>query len=111
MSFISTPGCGVTSPSNNASTAKGMAGWGVGDGVVEIAGVVVSMKLVGKLSGLFAGAGVCVNSRDAMGVRVIKKGKDGRLKLLTWVSATNETPARTKNPSIEKARCARTVFC
>ena len=88
-----------------------MAGWGVGDGVVEIAGVAVSIKLVGKLSGLFKGAGVWVNSRVANGVRVSKKGRDGRLNLLTWVSAINETPERTKNPSSEKARlCADCVL-
>ena len=48
----------MTSPSNKASTAKGTDGWGVGEGVAEIAGVAVSMKPVGKLSGVFAGAGV-----------------------------------------------------
>ena len=101
----------MMSPSNKASTAKGTAGWGVGDGVAEIAGVAVSIKLVGKLSGLFAGAGVWVNSRVVNGVRVSKKGKDGRLNLLTWVSAINETAATTKNPRIEKARRARIVFC
>ena len=101
----------MTSPSNKASTAKGTDGCGVGDGVAEIAGVAVSIKLVGKLSGLFAGAGGWVNSRVGNSVLVIKKGNDGRLNLLTWVSAINETPAMTKNPSVEKARRARIVFC
>jgi hypothetical protein len=57
-SFIWTSGCGVISLSNKASTAKGTDGWGVGEGVAETAAVVVRIKLVGKLSGLFAGAGV-----------------------------------------------------
>ena len=83
----------------------------MGDGVTETAGVAVRTKLVGKLSGLFAGAGVCVSSTSAVGVRVMINGKAGRLKLLTWVSAMNAIPARIRNPSVEKARCARTVFC
>lgn len=91
--------------------AKGMDGWGVGVGVTENAGVAVRIKPVGKLSGLFAGAGVWVNSRSDSGVRVFRKGKDGRLNLLTLVSVINEIPAITKNPSIEKARLARIVFC
>jgi hypothetical protein len=57
-SFTKVSGCGVTSPSNKASTAMGMTGWDVGNGVDDIAGVAVIMKLVGKFSGLFTGAGV-----------------------------------------------------
>ncbi len=57
-SFIFAFGCGVTSPLNKASTAKGTDGNGVRVGVAEIAGVAVRMKLVGFLSGVSVGPGV-----------------------------------------------------
>lgn len=57
-SFISTSDCGVTSPLNKASTAKGTDGNGVRVGVGGISGVAVSIKLVGLVSGVFTSAGV-----------------------------------------------------
>jgi hypothetical protein len=110
-SLILTLGRGVTSPLNKASTANGIDGNGVLDGVGGTSGVDVSIKLVGLFSGVFSGAGVWVNSREAGGVRVLNKGMDGRLLPGSRVKIMNKTPTTTKIPRLEKALCARTVFC
>jgi hypothetical protein len=110
-SLISASVCGVTSPLNKASTASGTDGNAVLVTVGEVAGVAVIMKLVALLSGVSNGEGGCVNSGVGNGVRVLRKGMDGRLNLGSWVKIMSRTPTATKAPKIEKAFCARTVFC
>jgi len=58
ISLIVASACGVTSPLNKASSAKGTRGRGVGEEVGEDSGVAVSIKLVGLFSGVFKATGV-----------------------------------------------------
>jgi len=105
-------GCGVTSPSNNASITNGTAGAGVMVGVSEASGVAVIANAVTACVAVLKGASVSV-AVGIVGVDdwIWKTGTAGSSICTGLAKIASTMPARMEMPRNENARLARVVFC